>query len=219
MSALKSRDAYRLWAPSYSAETAISFLDEKLAADLSQSLVGKRLLDAGCGIARRLMKAEAAFSVGVDASPEMLVAGSATNVVAADVRALPFAAEEFDIVWCRLVLGHIPDLLPAYRELARVLRPGGRILITDFHADAANAGHRRTFRDAAGILHEVEHHMHDCAAHLDSARRCGFVLVSQRDGIIDENLRPFYARAGRLASYDQDRGLSVVAAFLFQRKH
>ncbi len=55
-------------------------------------------------------------AVGIDLSPEMLAAGGAHNVIAGDVRAMPFASGSFDMVWCRLVLGYIPDPAVAYRN-------------------------------------------------------------------------------------------------------
>ena len=215
MTVLAPRDAYRLWAPSYHRETVVSILDDNLTSGLSPDCTGRRLLDAGCGIGRRLPAN--AFAVGVDLSEHMLATGGASRVAAADVRSLPFANDEFDIVWCRLVLGHLPDPAPAYAELARVCRPAGHALVTDFHADAAAAGHTRSFRDEAGIVHEVEHHVHDQAAHVVAASGAGLMLVAQRDGVIGEAVEEFYVRAGRRAQYVRDVGLAVVAAFLFRR--
>jgi malonyl-CoA O-methyltransferase len=215
MTVLDAREAYRLWAPTYAAETAISVLDEALARALLPPLAGKRLLDAGCGTGRRIAGVERA--VGVDASIDMLKAGGACDVAAADVNALPFPGAGFDMVWCRLVLGHLRDPEPAYCEFARVLRPGGHLFVTDFHADAVAAGHRRSFRDASGALHEVEHHVHDTAAHIALAERAGFTFLARQDGTIGPSVKPFYARAGRLDAYERDQGLAVVAAFLFCR--
>jgi malonyl-CoA O-methyltransferase len=99
---LDVREAYRLWAPTYAVETAISFLDEKLAREMLSGLPRTRLLDAGCGIGRRI--ADIPGSVGIDLSPDMLAAGAASNVVTGDVRAMPFASDCYDMVWCRLVL-------------------------------------------------------------------------------------------------------------------
>lgn len=42
---------------------------------------------------------------------------------------IPFASGEFDMVWCRGVIVHLPALLPAFRECWRVLRPGGFMLL------------------------------------------------------------------------------------------
>ena len=217
MTALEPRHAYRMWAPTYSAETAISFLDEELAQSFTPPLAGLRLLDAGCGTGRRLKDCAAEFTIGVDASPEMIAAGGAANLAAADIRALPFASAMFDVIWCRLVLGHLRDPEPAYRELARVCRPGGDIFVTDFHADAVAAGHTRSFRDADGMVHEIEHHVHDGVSHIIMAERAGLVSLARCDGVVGPSVRPFYERAGRLDIYARDAGLAVVAAFLFRR--
>src|ERR1700686_2309592 len=71
-----------------------------------------------------------------DISPGMLAALSANAqrlglevaTAQADAEALPFAAESFDLVLGHAVLHHIPDLPRAWREFARVLRPGGTVL-------------------------------------------------------------------------------------------
>jgi malonyl-CoA O-methyltransferase len=215
MTVLAPRDAYRLWAPTYQRETVISFLDETLTSELSPDCEGRRLLDAGCGIGRRLPAN--AVAVGVDLSEHMLAAGGTARAAVADVRGLPFADCAFEIVWCRLVLGHLPNVAPAYAELARVCRPAGHMLVTDFHPDAAAAGHARTFRDEAGTVHEVEHHVHSRDAHAAAASAAGLALVAQRDGVIGESVEHFYSRAGRGELYARDSGLAVVAAYLFRR--
>lgn len=219
MSILEPRDAYRLWAPTYSEETAISHLDKELADRLSPPSGSKRLLDAGCGTGRRLAGTNAALAVGVDLSVEMLSAGRENNVVVADVRALPFAAETFDLVWCRLVLGHLHDPRPAYRELTRVCRIGGHVFVSDFHAEAAARGHTRSFRDQGGQEWAIEHHVHDRDSHSNMATTAGLALQANEDACIGESVKGFYEQAGRMSAFERDRGLPVVAAFLFERIH
>ena len=218
MSTLPAREAYRLWAPRYEAETAVSWLDERVVGTLGPPPAGRRLLDVGCGTGRRLRGAGAALAVGVDLVPEMLAGSGGGGLrAAADLRALPLRAGAFDLVWCRLVVGHLPDLAAAYAELARVCRPGGTVLVTDFHPAAVAAGHRRTFRDAAGATREIEHHVHPAEAHAALAREAGLALRTRMDGCVGPGLRPFYARAGRLAAYREQRGLPLVLALAFRR--
>ncbi|HEY3637188.1 MAG TPA: class I SAM-dependent methyltransferase [Rhizomicrobium sp.] len=217
MKVLEAGEAYRLWAPTYSEETVISFLDDELAHELSPPLEGKRLLDAGCGTGRRLVGNGAALSVGVDLSREMLTSGSMRSVAVADVCNLPFADNSFDVVWCRLVLGHLRDPRPAYHELARVCRPGGVMFVSDFHAAAVAAGHRRSFRDRAGHEYAIEHHVYDAASHQKMAEKAGLSLKARRDGVIGTSVENFYERAGKQFIFERDHGLPVVAAFLFER--
>lgn len=206
-------EGYRLWASSYSDETATSFLDEELARTMLGNLSQTKLLDAGCGVGRRI--AHIPDAVGMDASPEMLAAGGCRNTVRGDVRAMPFMADTFDMVWCRLVLGHLSDAQSAYRELARVCAPGGHVFITDFHPDAVAAGHQRTFTDAAGTVHEIVHYVHRDHAVLASA--AGLSLIAQRAGVVGPSIRDFYARGIGMKAYRNHIGLKLVAAFLFRK--
>ena len=216
---LSSREGYRLWAPRYEAETAVSFLEDRLVTALTVPVAGRRLLDAGCGVGRRMRGAPARFAVGVDAVPEMLQSPDRVEpVAAADLRALPFATAAFDVVWCRLVIGHIRELDATYAELARVCRAGGTVVVTDFHSDAVAAGHRRTFRDADGETHEIEHWVHDDAAHRSAAARAGLARTVRHDGIVGPLIRPFYAAADRLGVYEAQRGLKLVLVLAYRRE-
>lgn len=221
MTVLSAREAYRLWAPSYGEETAISFLERDLAAKLTPPLEGRRLLDAGCGTGRRLHGTGAALAVGVDLCPEMLAAGDAERDPAietrvGDVRCLPASAAMFDVVWCRLVIGHLPDCAPAYAELARVAAAGARLVVTDFHPKAHAAGHRRTFRCDDGVR-EIEHYVHDLGCHLNAAEAAGWRPASVREAAIGPAVLPFYETAGRLAAYREHEGLPVVLGLAFDR--
>jgi malonyl-CoA O-methyltransferase len=220
VTALPPGDAYTPWAPHSATETVISALDYVAVESLGVDVRSRRLLDVGCGIARRLTQARESgvgLAVGVDLTPRMLAEARAGELLAAgDVRALPIADESFDVVWCRLVLGHLVTLDAAYAELARVCAYGGRVVVTDFHPDAVDAGHRPTFRDDGGIR-EIEHHVHTPRAHRRAAARAGLTLVRRFDRAVGETVRGFYERAGRLDAYEQQRGLAVVLALAFVR--
>jgi ubiquinone/menaquinone biosynthesis C-methylase UbiE len=100
----------------------------------------KSILDAGCGNGRysrfllRHADADAAIT-GFDLSPRMLdrarkrLASNRVGHAMADLTRLPFGDEQFDAVVCGWVLEHLPDPRPGLRELARVLRPGGKLLL------------------------------------------------------------------------------------------
>ena len=218
---LSPRAAYRLWAPAYDTENAVSALENAAVQRLMPSLAGRALLDVGCGTGRRLLDAGARRVVGIDLVFEMLAAGdvrsAAASRIAGDVRALPLSARAFDTLWCRLVLGHLPELDVAYRELARVAADSATLLVTDFHPAAAAAGHRRTFRDAAGALHSVEHHVHAVDDHCAAAAAAGWQLVRQTDAVVGPEIRSYYERAGALDRYDAQQGLPLVLVLEFER--
>lgn len=218
MSMLTAREAYRLWAPSYERETAVSALEAATVDALGVATAGRDLLDVGCGTARRLHTANAATSVGVDLSEDMLRrGGSGAARVAGDLRALPIASAAFDVVWCRLAVGHVAALDVVYAELSRVCRGRGMVVVTDLSPEAATAGHRRTFRDDTGMVHEVEHVVHSMDAHLHAAERSGLKLVERRDGECGPVIRPFYAEAGRLRAYEEQLGTPIVLALAWRK--
>ena len=221
MTALSAQAAYRLWAATYADETAVSFLESELTADLTPPLHDLRLLDAGCGTGRRLFGIGAALAVGVDLSPEMLAAGAGgdpcVQTMVGDVRDLPLPSRCFDVIWCRLVIGHLPDCAPVYCELARVADASARLVVTDFHPAAYAAGHRRTFRHGPEV-HEIEHYVHDLDRHRTTAEAAGWRLAETRSAAIGPAARPFYEKAGRTALYAEHEGLPVVLALAFDRE-
>lgn len=210
---LDVREAYRLWASMYDEETLLCHLDDELARAMLHGLQQTRLLDAGCGAGNRIRDIPGAL--GIDLSPEMIAAGGLLNVVAEDIREMPFASGQFDMVWCRLVLGYLHDPLPAYREFCRVCMPGGHVFVTDFHPDATLAGHRRTFNDQAGVAHQVKSYQHTNNAEL--ALQAGLELVATRNGAVGPPVRDFYVHGIGRKAYIRDFGLNLVKAYLFRR--
>lgn len=101
---------------------------------------GDRILDVGCGRGRHMHAANAhaaVWSVGVDHDRERLEdarEGFAVldgpqqfDLALADAHALPFPDASFDAVICSEVLEHLPVYEDALGEIARVLKPGGRL--------------------------------------------------------------------------------------------
>ncbi|HEU4559978.1 MAG TPA: class I SAM-dependent methyltransferase [Longimicrobium sp.] len=221
---LPAAEAYRLWAPSYDAESAFSAIeDQGVRAHSPLPERGTRLLDAACGTARRLAGAVArgARGMGIDLVPEMLLEGRQRHgglpVAAAALDALPFPSAAFDLVWCRLALGHLERIEPAYRELARVAVAGGTVVVTDFHPSAADAGFARAFTDSAGMVHAVRHFRHGVEDHRVAAAAAGLVLSAAVDLTVGPAAQPFYEAAGRGRQYLEQHGRPMVLLLRFER--
>jgi SAM-dependent methyltransferase len=106
------------------------------ALDAALVTSGTRLLDAGCGAGLLALLASlgGAQVNALDASPGQL-AVARQRIPAADIRegdleALPFADASFDAVTAVNSLFYAEDMAAAMRELVRVVRPGGRVVVT-----------------------------------------------------------------------------------------
>jgi SAM-dependent methyltransferase len=99
-----------------------------------------RILEVGCGegeLAERMRMELGVEIIAVDQSERMVEITRARGVDArvADVQQLPFADGSFDAIVAAWMLYHVPDLTRGVEELARVLRPGGRLVAVTNAAD------------------------------------------------------------------------------------
>jgi demethylmenaquinone methyltransferase / 2-methoxy-6-polyprenyl-1,4-benzoquinol methylase len=106
--------------------------------DLASVIPGCRALDlaTGTGDIAFALAARGANVVGMDITYRMIQlarAKQAGQFVVGDMLALPFPPASFDLVTTGYGLRNVPDLAAAMDEIARVLRPGGRLLALDFN--------------------------------------------------------------------------------------
>src|SRR5919198_3231879 len=119
---------------------------ERISAALRAHLPCASLLDAGCGDGRYFHVTAAdpptERLAGCDISERILATARETasrlglepELVRANVESLPFEDDSFDLVFCTQVLEHLLSPAEGVRELARVLRPGGVLLLSADHA-------------------------------------------------------------------------------------
>jgi ArsR family transcriptional regulator len=132
---------------------ALHVAESDVEAAIMAMLDGRRYdahLDIGTGTGRilELVSPKAQRSLGVDLSPEMLAIARSrlaqagltkAQVRLADLYELPSADRSFDLVTIHQVLHYLDDPQRAVAEAARVLRPGGRLLVVDFAPHAHEA--------------------------------------------------------------------------------
>jgi len=114
-------------------------IEQRLVVDLMGDVTGRRVLDAGCGDGALACAAAArgADVTGLDSDPAMLVAarsrlaqvGASVALLEGRLEQLPFHDASFDVVVSITVLGFVPDSARAVHEMARVLRPGGHLVL------------------------------------------------------------------------------------------
>lgn len=155
---------------------------------------GERVLDVACGtgVVTRLAAEQVGTGghvVGVDLNPGMLARarasslpeGTAVEWREGDAGALPFSAASFDAVFCQLGLQYFPDRQQAAREMHRILKPGGRLVVLVWRALAHSPG----FATLAAAL---ERHVSAAAA---AVMRAPFVF-----GDTTDELRRLLTQAG-----------------------
>lgn len=91
-----------------------------------------RVLEIGCGrgfLTQRVRRELAPTTIGVDLNPEAIANSVTDELFVMDAQALALEDESFDHIYSFHCIEHIPDLSRAFREMDRVLKPGGRILL------------------------------------------------------------------------------------------
>jgi malonyl-CoA O-methyltransferase len=204
------RVEYDAWAATYPAvaHNPVMRAEQAIVEPLLRDIAPRSAIDVGTGSGRYLdvLTSSGARAIGIDFSMEMLTRKSSprglrrVNRVCADARALPIRSASVDLVNASLMVGDIADLPAWVREIERVLVPGGHLVYSDFHPNWTRFDWRRTFRDAAGALHELPFEPHRLDEHLGALADAGLALTHVREtGLAadgDRAVRSFRARWG-----------------------
>jgi ubiquinone/menaquinone biosynthesis C-methylase UbiE len=147
--------------------------------ELASPEPGTRLLDVGSGSGTFVLQAVAAGAeaLGVDASDAMVQVANTKGpgrFVVGGAERLPFADDSFDVVTTSLSMHHWEPAEAGLREIRRVLRPGGRLVIGDVERAGALARLHNACRG---------HHSHGRYVRQDEydevLTRTGFIRVGQ----------------------------------------
>ena len=171
---------YRVWSRTYDEPGNGLFpAEEALVHEILDGLPAGVALDAACGTGRHAehLAGRGHRVIGVDSSPDMLQQARA-RVPAAEFRqgdldSLPLPDDHADVIVCALALVHLEKLGPAFREFARVLRPGGHLVITDVHQELVALGSVPRVRSAGGEPGFLPAYRHRAADYLAAALPLG----------------------------------------------
>jgi SAM-dependent methyltransferase len=118
------------------------------ALDLAALRPGERLIDLGCGRGGDLLRAAglvgpAGQVTGIDATPRMVEAARErtaglpqASVLLGDLAAVPLPDGCAEVVVSNCAINHAIDKAAVYREVARLLAPGGRVVVSDIVSEA-----------------------------------------------------------------------------------
>jgi SAM-dependent methyltransferase len=131
---------YRAWSAYYDTEDNPLFeVEEPLVRSILADIKAGRALDAACGTGRysAFLARLGHRVVGVDGSPDMLAKARPkvpeARFLEGELTALPLPHADVDLIVCALAVTHVPALGPVLSEFARVLRPGGHVVLSDIH--------------------------------------------------------------------------------------
>jgi 2-polyprenyl-3-methyl-5-hydroxy-6-metoxy-1,4-benzoquinol methylase len=174
-------DGYRVWSRTYDEPgNGIFAYEQPYVHAILGTLPTGVALDAACGTGRHTehLVRLGHRVIGVDSSPDMLARAGArvpqADLRQGDLRHLPLAEDEADIVVCTLALTHEPDLAPVLAEFARVLRPGGHLIIADVHHLHVRLGSMPRVRDDEGRPGILPAYFHLASDYLGAALPLGF---------------------------------------------
>lgn len=222
--------AYDIWANSYDEQpdNLMLALDEILFSSMLSAiqLTNKTIADVGCGTGRhwkKLFEGEPKKLVGFDISPGMIEVlkkkyPEAETYLLQNNLLTQLENESCEVLISTLTIAHIENLQEALNEWCRVLKPGGDILITDFHPAALARGGKRTFKyeGKSIVLKNYIHSVHELR---NAATTLNLTEVNFEENIIDSNAKPYYEKQNALKFFEQVKGTSIIYGIHFTKKH
>ena len=219
---LPTREGYDRWAEIYDVDdNPLVALEEPLMDQLLGNVRGLAVADIGCGTGRHALRlATAGANVeALDFSDAMLQRARAkAGALKIAFRfhdlaqPLPFPDDAFDRVVCGLVLDHIVDLGGLFREMHRVCRQSGFVVISVMHPAMMLRGVQARFKDpASGREIRPASCAHQLSDYVMAAVRAGLSLDHLSEHAVDQSLANRLERARRYLGWPM--------LFLMRLKH
>lgn len=211
VSELDLATGYAEWAGRYdSLPSSFIQVEEPIVHGILDTLPTGVALDAACGTGRQsaALLARGHRVIGVDQSPEMIDQARGRCPEAefrlGRLEALPLEDDSVDLAVCSMAMTHQSELTTAVAELARVVRPGGRIVVTDLHPFVIALQGQCIFVRGPGSLGFVRNNLHLPGAYLAALTAAGLRVRACHEPVFNGSLAPggyeeFVAEAARAA--------------------
>jgi len=218
---LPVQDGYTVLAATYDEMKSENSMDYPLLERIQSVAWGQleAVADLACGTGRTgvwLEEHGVRFLDGVDLTEAMLEQARAKGIYRslslADLRQTPLSAHSYDLVSVGLADDHLPELVPLYQEVARLVRPQGYLVLVGYHPFFPLSGIPATFEQPTGEVTAIEGYVHLFSEHVQAANACGWLLRELYERLIDE---AWIARRPRAA---RRLGWPVSYACLWQQQ-
>ena len=209
MEVVSTRHGYDRWAEVYDGDdNPLVILEEENFGALIGKVAGLEIADIGCGTGRHAVRFAAAGArvTAIDFSEAMLErarskpGAAAVTFIQHDLTTrLPLESASFDRVICCLVLDHIAALDELFREMRRLCRPEGSVIISVMHPAMSLRGVQARFIDpGSGRRISPAGHAHELSDYVMAAIRSDLRLEQVSEHRVDDAL---VARSARAAKY------------------
>jgi len=206
-----SAEGYRRWASTYDrTPNPLLAREERYVIPRLPDLSGMDVVDVACGTGRwlaHLLARGVRSGIGFDTSSAMLRAATGKErvrgrLIQADCLHLPFDVGSFDFAICSFAVGHLQNVELLFRELARILKPGSRLVVTDLHPAAYAIGWRTGFRDELGPA-QIDTHLCSLTEMEAASSRNGFDRLSYSELRMEAAEKPIFVAANKRELFDE----------------
>jgi ubiquinone/menaquinone biosynthesis C-methylase UbiE len=213
--------AYDWWAGAYDDQpnNLMLAMDEQLFSGLlnDSKIEGFTIADVGCGTGRhwkKIMDQRPAKLIGYDVSQGMLDKlkekfPTATTHLIRDHRLPELADQSCDMIISTLAIAHVPEPEKALQEWNRVLKPGGEIIITDYHPEALARGGKRTFKHQGRTV-AVKNYIHSIEKIRLLAKQLHWKELRFSEKLIDDSVKDYYERQNAMDIFNKFRNTPII---------
>jgi ubiquinone/menaquinone biosynthesis C-methylase UbiE len=216
------RSGYDRWALVYDHDAnPLPALEEPFVHEAIGDASGLAVLDLGCGTGRHALRLAAAgarvtavdFSEGMLAEARRKPGAGAVRFLVHDLHdPLPMPAGSFDLVVSGLVLEHLRDLDGFFREARRMLRPGGRAVVSAMHPAMFLRGSHARFTDPeSGQVVQPGSLPHSFGDFIMATVRAGFRIDQIGEHAPDAAFAARYPRAEKYVGWPMLVVLMLIA--------